>query len=180
MSLSASLSNETNAEIPVAVQDVVDGVGDFIEYWGFKKIHGKIWALIFLSETPVDAGYLIEKLGVSKALVSMSLKDLLAYNVIIEQKQGRSTMHYVANEDIYSVIIDVIIKREAQMIAKIRGMVEIMDIMPEKKLAPFASKRRIKDLLVMSKMADGVLKSLITLKTLDLSRFKKALQLGRR
>ena len=24
-------------------------IGNFIEYWGFKKIHGKVWALVFLA-----------------------------------------------------------------------------------------------------------------------------------
>ena len=33
--------------------DVCDAIGDFIEYWGFKRIHGRVWALVALSSKPL-------------------------------------------------------------------------------------------------------------------------------
>jgi two-component system phosphate regulon sensor histidine kinase PhoR len=36
-------------------------IGDFIQYWGFKKIHGMIWTHLYLSSTPLSAHELIQK-----------------------------------------------------------------------------------------------------------------------
>ena len=35
------------------VMEVCDSIGDFIEYWGFKAIHGRVWALLALSTDPL-------------------------------------------------------------------------------------------------------------------------------
>ncbi|MEZ4872113.1 MAG: hypothetical protein R2827_07680 [Bdellovibrionales bacterium] len=39
---------------------------------------------MYLSSTPLDATMLIDRTGSSKALVSISLKELLYYGVIVE------------------------------------------------------------------------------------------------
>jgi DNA-binding transcriptional regulator GbsR (MarR family) len=101
---------------------LADLVGEFIEYWGFKKIHGKIWLNLYLNEEPLDAAALMNKLGVSKALISISLKDLLDYNVIIEQGlSSKGTRIYVANPDLQSVVSHVLRQREKIMMGKIQA-----------------------------------------------------------
>ena len=85
---------------PQQLLQVAESVGRFIEYWGFKKIHGQIWTLIFLADRPVDANYLKHSLSVSKALVSMSLKDLIHYNVVYETEKTGATQTYMANTNI--------------------------------------------------------------------------------
>src|SRR5258708_3849854 len=70
-------------EYPHEIESLSNEIGKFIHHWGFKKIHGKIWTHLYLSETPLDAGTLMKRLDVSKALMSLSLRDLLKYKVII-------------------------------------------------------------------------------------------------
>jgi DNA-binding transcriptional regulator GbsR (MarR family) len=102
------------------IQELADQIGLFIQFWGFKKVHGRIWLHIFLAESPLDAASLIKRLGVSKALVSMSLKDLLDYRVIEEcGKSERGTQLYRANEKVMDVITGVLERRERQLIAKV-------------------------------------------------------------
>jgi DNA-binding transcriptional regulator GbsR (MarR family) len=97
-------------------------VGEFIEYWGFKKIHGKIWLNLYLSEVPLDASALINKLSVSKALISISLKDLLDFNVILEKGLSPDgTRLYEANPDLTGVITHVLRQREKIMMGKIQA-----------------------------------------------------------
>jgi DNA-binding transcriptional regulator GbsR (MarR family) len=97
-------------------------VGEFIEYWGFKKIHGKIWLNLYLSEIPLDASALINKLSVSKALISISLKDLLDFNVILEKGLSPDgTRLYEANPDLTGVITHVLRQREKIMMGKIQA-----------------------------------------------------------
>lgn len=102
--------------------ELADKVGSFIEYWGFKKIHGRIWTVLLLSEKPLDATHLVRKLKVSKALVSISIKDLLEYNVIIEApKISAETQKYSVNPDIMAVIAGVLRNREKRLLNDVQG-----------------------------------------------------------
>jgi DNA-binding transcriptional regulator GbsR (MarR family) len=97
-------------------------VGEFIEYWGFKKIHGKIWLNLYLSEEPLDAAALMSRLSVSKALISISLKDLFDYDVIIEKGLSpEGTRLYGANPNLHGVISHVLRQREKIMMGKIQA-----------------------------------------------------------
>ena len=97
-----------------------DEVGNFIQYWGFKKIHGKVWTHLYLSTEALDAADLMDRLRISKSLVSITLNDLLKYNVILNQGKGpKDTFVYVCNPEVRSVILDVLKNREAQIIKRI-------------------------------------------------------------
>ena len=105
---------------PVEVQNLADLVGQFIQYWGFKKIHGEIWAHIWLAKTPLDATTLVKRLGVSKALVSLAIKDLIQYDVIRTFSEGdRRKILLIPNKDVHSVIINVLKSRESKLIEQI-------------------------------------------------------------
>lgn len=99
-----------------------------MQYWGFKKIHGRIWALLFLSREPLDATRIVSLLKVSKTLVSFAVKELLEYDVIRDMGQGpRGTILLAPNPDISSVILAVIQMREAKMITKTLKSVREID-----------------------------------------------------
>jgi DNA-binding transcriptional regulator GbsR (MarR family) len=165
-------------QIPSQVLELAEGIGGFIEYWGFKEIHGRIWALIFLTESPVDANYLIQHLSVSKSLVSMSVKDLLDYRVILESSPKKSTVHYEANPDISGVIADVLLAREAKMLLSIKNSCELVRRVPKEKRSDFVSEKRIKKLEQMVSAADKALKTLITFKQLNFKELSDILSLN--
>ena len=160
------------------VLELAEGVGSFIEYWGFKKIHGRIWTLIFLAEQPVDANYLIQHLCVSKSLVSMSINDLLVYKVILESSTKKSTLHYEANPDISGVITDVLLAREAKMLLSIKNSCELVRRTPKEKISDFVSEKRIKKLEQMVSVADKALKTLITFKQLNFKELSNTLNIN--
>jgi DNA-binding transcriptional regulator GbsR (MarR family) len=115
---------------------LADLVGDFIEYWGFKKIHGKIWVNLYLSDHPMDAAELISKLNVSKALISISLKDLLQFEVIIEEGLGPDgTRLYSANPALSKVINGVLRQREKVMMGKIQAAFSQLKQMPKDEIS---------------------------------------------
>lgn len=102
------------------LDELAEKVGVFIQYWGFKRIHGKIWTHLYLSEVPLDATTLVKRLKVSKALVSFSIHDLLDYKVIREVARGRGrTVLYEANPDVTTVILGVLKLRERKMMVQI-------------------------------------------------------------
>lgn len=109
-----------NSELPTEVQNLADLVGQFIQYWGFKKIHGEIWAHIWLAKTPIDATTLVKRLGVSKALVSLAIKDLIQYDVIKTFSEGdRRKILLIPNKDVHAIIINVLKSRESKLIEQI-------------------------------------------------------------
>jgi DNA-binding transcriptional regulator GbsR (MarR family) len=102
-----------------AINGLADRVGDFIQYWGFKKIHGRLWTHVYLSKEPLDAAELMRRLDISKSLASITINDLLKYQVILQKGKGpNDTFVYVANPDVRSVILDILRNRETQMLSQ--------------------------------------------------------------
>ncbi|NRB42325.1 MAG: MarR family transcriptional regulator [Pseudomonadales bacterium] len=56
--------------------------GEMGSRWGFNRTVGQIYALLVLSETPVNANTLGETLGVSRGNVSMAIKELQAWRLV--------------------------------------------------------------------------------------------------
>ena len=95
-------------------------VGDFIRYWGFRRIHGQIWAVLYLSKKSLSGVELVEFLGVSKALVSPALQELQDEGLIKEvESENQKTKRYAAVEDATSVIREVLRRREKPLMESI-------------------------------------------------------------
>lgn len=110
------------------LEEFANQVGSFMEYWGFKKVHGQIWCHIYLSDMPLDASELMRRLGISKALVSISLKELLDFEVIEEVgKSERGTRLYKAREDLGATILDTLRRRERKMMARILAAFSLLE-----------------------------------------------------
>ena len=110
-----------NHRVPKPMADLCSLIGDFIQYWGFKKIHGQIWTTIFLSKEPIDATTIVKRLKCSKALVSLAIKDLLKYEVVqLAGKGPRRRTLYHSHPDLIYVISQVLIHRETKLLEKIK------------------------------------------------------------
>jgi len=157
------MSNSNN-EVPLELQNLADLVGQFIQYWGFKKIHGEIWTHIWLAKSPIDATTLVKRLNVSKALVSLAIKDLLQYDVIKTSTEGdRRKILLLPNKDVQTVIINVLKARESKL------MNEIIDSQTslEKSSVSFANQyeidvNQLESMKTMTVMAQLALDTLIS------------------
>lgn len=102
------------------ITTLAEKIGTFIEYWGFKKIHGQIWLHAYLCEKPIDATTLSKRINVSKALVSLAVKDLLEYKVLEVVGQGnRGKILLKSNPNLNEVIVNVLRLRERQLLSQI-------------------------------------------------------------
>lgn len=97
-----------------------ESVGDFIRYWGFRRIHGQIWTQVFLSKTSLSGTELTKRLQVSKALISPALSELESYGLIVMTEDGKKTKRYSAAPDVIPVIKKILKEREAKIIAEAR------------------------------------------------------------
>jgi DNA-binding transcriptional regulator GbsR (MarR family) len=104
----------------IRLQSLSKSVGKFIRYWGFRNIHGEIWAIVYLSKNPLSGIEIGNLLGVSKALVSPALKELIDEGLIkLTESENSKTKRYVAEEDIAKIIHGVLQRREVPMIEEI-------------------------------------------------------------
>lgn len=155
---------------PLALGTLAEQIGFFIQYWGFKKIHGQLWTYIYLSSRPVSAHELGKKLGVSKALISLSMKDLVEYNLIQQvESENKKTKLFVANPDVFNVILNVLRQREAQMLQKIDKTFLNLEKVCAENNPEDLDPNRIEQLGQMISIANLLLQNLIDLKAVDVS-----------
>ena len=65
-----------------AIGLVADAVGELMRFWNFKPSLGRIWAILYLSQAPLDAEEIEARSGLSTGNVSMSLQELLRWGVV--------------------------------------------------------------------------------------------------
>jgi DNA-binding transcriptional regulator GbsR (MarR family) len=158
------------------MQKLAEQVGEFIHYWGFKRIHGKIWTHLFLAKQPLDAADLVREMKISKALVSISLRELLDFEVVFEAgKSERGTNLYRTNPDILAVILKVLREREKKMLHEVRNAFEQLSASPhDQKEKAGISPNRITQLSTLIQNAETSLESLIALKSVDFGPWREA------
>ena len=134
-------------DIPSEVYDFAHEVGNFIEYWGFKRVQGQIWAHLYLSEEPLDTQELLRRTSVSKGLISIYLKEMLHYKVIQESHKGaKGTTFYVASTNQDQVIFNVLRMRERKMISRVHAAWEqCMKIPDNEAKAAKLNKKNLKE-----------------------------------
>lgn len=149
---------------------LAEQVGLFIQYWGFKKIHGELWTHIYLSAHPISAIELGKRLEVSKALVSLSMKDLLHYNLILPAESPNKKLKlFVANPDVFNVILNVLKNRERPMLDRIEKDFLAFEKVVQSHSPQDINPHRVEQLGQMISTANFLLQNLIELKTMDVN-----------
>jgi DNA-binding transcriptional regulator GbsR (MarR family) len=145
-------------------------VGDFIHYWGFRKIHGEIWTQLYLSQKALSGADLVKRLKVSKALVSPALKQLQQYKLIksVKGKDSREKL-FEANPDFLSIIKNVLETREVPMLAKVQFQFFKLQAASEnsEKISQNISPQRLNEMGKMINQAVLVLSVLAKMESFD-------------
>lgn len=92
---------------------VSDTVGRIIEFWGFKRNMGRVWAVLYLSHEPLTAQDLRQLLRLSSGAVSMILSELSRWGVVRKVWiQGDRRDHFAAEVQLWRMISRVLSERE--------------------------------------------------------------------
>lgn len=158
------------------MEDLAEQIGEFIHYWGFKRVHGRIWTHLYLAKQPLDAADLVRQMKISKALVSISLRELLEYEVIEEVgKSPKGTHLYRTNPDILKVILSVLRQREKRIIARIQAAQSSLErTSASDRAANVMSDESLKMLGELISKASIGLESFIAFKSVDFGEWRKA------
>lgn len=158
------------------MQDLAEQIGEFIHYWGFKRVHGRIWTHLYVAQKPLDAADLVRQMKISKALVSISLRELLEFEVIEEVgKSSRGTHLYRTNPDILKVILSVLRQREKRILQRIHSAQESLEkTSPEDRTAHGMSDQNIAQLGQLVQKAAVGLESFIAFRSVDFGEWRQA------
>ncbi len=113
-----SSQRHTKLRREMALRKLSGAIGDFIRYWGFRRIHGQIWTQVFLAKHPLSGSELSRLLKVSKALVSPALSELVAHGLIRQIGGDKKTKTYVAEPDVLKVIQNILRSREFLLVKR--------------------------------------------------------------
>ena len=92
---------------------VSDVVGRLMEFWGFKRNMGRVWAVLYLSPDPLSAEDLRQALSLSSGAVSMTLSELARWGVVRKVWiQGERKDFYAAEVQLWRMISRVFSERE--------------------------------------------------------------------
>ncbi len=163
-----------NEQLAIEVDELSDRIGEFIRYWGFKKIHGQVWCYLYLSECPLDASQLIERLNVSKALMSKTISELLEYKVIIAIDDCRKKRRYSSNPDILHVITSVLRQREKEIIGEVHKHFRAVESFSDEQFKEACiSKTQVEKLGKMVQFSEFFLNALLRFESVNFIPFKK-------
>ena len=146
---------------------VCDAVGAYIETWGFRSIHGRVWALLAMRSAPLAQAEIAERLGVSRSLVSLAVSELSTYGLVRAVGDHRAAP-IEACLDVWPTITDVIRSREWMLIERARLALEAAADEVEYRQGrgePLAyDPRRIRLLLTMAEFAQTTLRAVLSVR----------------
>ena len=156
---------------------VSDVVGRLIEFWGFKRNMGRVWAILYLSPDPLAAEDVRTLLKLSSGAVSMTLNELGRWGVVRKVwVQGERKDFFTAEVHLWKMISRVFNEREKSEIvmaieafeealvdvAKLRGSSD-----PKTRARAELQYERIKQLLELAKLGKRLLDTLLATAKMD-------------
>lgn len=163
----SSAERRTDERLARQVVRVCDTVGAFIEYWGFKAIHGRVWTLLALHKGPMPQTEIATLLSVSKSLVSGAVAELSNLGLVRQTRDHRNAP-YEAVFDVWPIISEVLRSREWMLVEAARVALEAA--IEEAELARAMNYKvrwdlsRMQTLLAMTELAQALLRILMSLR----------------
>ncbi|QXM24429.1 GbsR/MarR family transcriptional regulator [Elioraea tepida] len=91
--------------LPPLIQAFVLHFGEMGSRWGINRTVGQIYALLFVSPEPLNADQIVEALGISRSNVSMGLRELQAWNlVLLRHVPGDRRDHFTTPDDVWQIL----------------------------------------------------------------------------
>lgn len=98
-------------------QEFVLHFGEMGSRWGINRTVGQIYALLFLSSTPLNAEQITDGLRVSRSNTSMGLKELQAWGLVrLRHFPGDRRDYFTTPEDLWEITRILIAERKKREI----------------------------------------------------------------
>ncbi|MEM1410376.1 MAG: MarR family transcriptional regulator [Pseudomonadota bacterium] len=85
--------------------------------WGINRTVGQIYALLFLSEKPLNAEQITDALSISRSNTSMGLKELQSWKLVrLKHFQGDRRDYFTTPEDLWDIVRILVAERKKREI----------------------------------------------------------------
>jgi len=90
--------------MPPSIEAFVVHFGEMGSRWGINRTVGQIYALLFVTDRPLNADEIGTTLGISRSNVSMSLKELEAWQLVtLSRKPGDRREYYTTLGSVWDI-----------------------------------------------------------------------------
>jgi len=97
----------------IAIDLACQSLGRLIKFWGFKEVIGKVWTLLYLSEGPLSAPEISQRLSISSGACSMTLNELDRLGLIERAMPGKGRkILYEPVTNIWRIATTILSERE--------------------------------------------------------------------
>jgi DNA-binding transcriptional regulator GbsR (MarR family) len=152
---------------------VADTVGRLMEFWGFKRPMGRIWALLYLAPDPLGAAEIGDALRMSAGAVSMALSELVKWGAVKKTwRPGERRDYYEAETSIGRLVQRVVRERELILVQEFaetlqaagRRLAESPEANAERNAFKLA---RLRELETLAKLGETLLSALVSGRSVD-------------
>jgi DNA-binding transcriptional regulator GbsR (MarR family) len=94
-------------------QDFTEGLSQISRFWGFPKGMGAIFAVLYLSPTPLALDEIVTETGLTKGAISTEIRALARMGLVHRStKLGDRKDYYEAEADFYAAIRSILKERQ--------------------------------------------------------------------
>jgi DNA-binding transcriptional regulator GbsR (MarR family) len=95
---------DTHMNLPPLIQSFVLHFGEMGSHWGINRTVGQIYALLYVSDKPLNADDIVEAIGCSRSNTSMALKELQAWRLVkLQHLPGDRREYFSTPEDVWAI-----------------------------------------------------------------------------
>ncbi len=99
-------------DLDPTIQSFILHFGEMGSRWGINRTVGQIYALLYVSEAPMNAEQISDKLSLSRSNVSMSLKELQSWRLVtLQHLPGDRKDYFSTPEDILDIALTLLEER---------------------------------------------------------------------
>lgn len=162
--------------LPPLVQSFVLHFGEMGSQWGINRTVGQIYALLYLSPEPLCAEDIVEALGISRSNVSISLRELQGWNLLLlRHRPGDRRDFYTTPQDVWQILRTLAEERKKREVDPTLNVLRDLILAPAESEAERHAQGRMAE---MHALIDELVTWYDDVKRLDSDRLKTLLSLG--
>lgn len=112
-------------------KDFTEGLSQISRFWGFPKGMGAIFAVLYLSPTPISLDEIVQETGLTKGAVSTEVRALARMGLVHRSTRlGDRKDYYEAEDDFYAAIKSILKERQnSEFDRAIRSVSDTLTVM---------------------------------------------------
>lgn len=130
--MSDKLQNEDNTnhiapDLRIVHDSMLDGLGQLADYFGFSKLMGQLYGTLLLSDEPLSLDDMMDRLDISKASVSLTMRSLERMGMVRQvwvRGSGGRRKFYEAETDFWQIFSNVLSGREMRDVERALAVME--------------------------------------------------------